>query len=110
MKCDHCPVGDLACPGERVTGLCRWVDPASLGYHRNGAETLVRLAEGRSMEPAPRQLPGPGDAVAIVARRSGITRVVAWWARVTGRPCNCEERRAALNRAGWRPWRWLTLR
>jgi hypothetical protein len=42
---------------------------------------------------------GAGDIVHRVARATGIATVAKAVERVTGKPCGCKERRAALNAA-----------
>ena len=42
---------------------------------------------------------GLGDRVAAVTRATGIAAVAGALERVTGRPCGCARRRAALNAA-----------
>lgn len=42
---------------------------------------------------------GAGDVVHTIARVTGVSRVVKTVERVTGKPCGCAERRAALNAA-----------
>lgn len=42
---------------------------------------------------------GLGDAVAAVTRATGIDAAARTVERVTGKPCGCDKRRAALNAA-----------
>lgn len=41
---------------------------------------------------------GLGDLLAIIFARLGITRLVYFWQRVTGKPCGCDRRRSWLNK------------
>lgn len=58
-----------------------------------------------SMSP---DIPLAGDVVAKIAGRIGADRLAAWWEQKTGRPCDCEGRKARLNRATERLLRWLS--
>lgn len=63
--------------------------------------------------PPPRPTPPPdiplaGDVVAAIAERIGAARLAAWWEQQTGRPCGCEGRKVALNRATGRLLRWFS--
>jgi hypothetical protein len=63
--------------------------------------------EGEAVGAPPPDIPLAGDVVATIARRIGADRLAAWWEGQTGRPCGCEGRKAALNRATERLLRWL---
>jgi len=52
--------------------------------------------QGRIIEtPAPR---GLGDRIHLIAVALGLDRVARAFERVTGKPCGCAARRAALNK------------
>jgi hypothetical protein len=57
--------------------------------------------------PMPPDIPLAGDVVEAIARRIGADRLAAWWEQKTGKPCGCEGRKAALNRATGRLLKWL---
>lgn len=59
---------------------------------------VYRWREGEG--PPPRR--GLGDVTAAVLKKIGITpeRVM----KITGSPCNCNSRQAAMNRWGWKWW------
>jgi hypothetical protein len=115
MKCEHCPVeSSQECPGQRVRGLCGWVEPGGPRYHTQGAATLVRMASGATelpprMEatasasavvapPVAPTIPLAGDLVAAATKRLGADRLARWIEAKVGVDCGCESRREALNR------------
>lgn len=72
--------------------------------HHDGRECSLGLYGGR---PSPgvcarcERYNGParglGDRVAAIAEATGVAAVARTVERVTGKPCNCAQRRAALN-------------
>lgn len=90
------PTGELVrCWREGAAGcpLCRHLGPPG--------------AERPTSTDSPPDIPPAGDVVAAIARRIGADRLAAWWQEKTGRPCGCEGRKAALNRATERLLKWL---
>lgn len=44
------------------------------------------------------KIPLAGDIVAAVTAATGADRLAKWWARMSGKDCRCDKRRAWLNR------------
>ena len=117
-RCSNCPVrADLVC---QAGVFCSWAaDPPSPLHLR----IVIAAAEGRIVsagvavpcpDPPPpadplSSIPLAGDVVAALAARIGAARLAAWWARRTGRPCGCAERRERLNAATRALIRWAGL-
>ena len=47
-------------------------------------------------------IPLPGDMIEAITKRTGIERFAKAWSRLTGKPCNCPERKEKINRAAKR--------
>lgn len=114
-RCASCPVAsDAVCLGHTDARFPFFCDQAA------GANPIhLKHIVGRSaitaagLEPPPTAaapcagppadplagIPLAGDVVAALAARIGADRLAAWWAKKTGRPCGCAERRAKMNAA-----------
>ena len=88
------------CTGGRVCGPCRQREAGR--PLRASFATAYQLPEGAPDFECPHGKPwavGLGDVVAAIAGAVGITTVAKCVERLTGKPCGCQGRRAALNRA-----------
>lgn len=82
-------------------------DGGEIGRHAEEADCPrgLHIASDGSLPPAALRdlnIPLPGNVVKAIAERTGIERLVNAWSRLTGKPCNCPERREKINRAAQR--------
>lgn len=61
------------------------------------ARDATHRAGGREEPIRKNQIRGLGDAIAVVARFTGLDRVAKLWERKTGKPCGCGKRQEKLN-------------
>ena len=93
----HCPTCRTDADWrERVTGVREFDCP-----HKVNSKSL-RFKVSRGIRQRRIGPPKPGDTIALIARYTGIKRIVCWLEDKTGKSCGCDQRQLMLNRIGWR--------
>lgn len=89
----QCPLAGYCSTHGRVMSAVRH---RQCREQRGYFEAFAKSA-GRQPIGPPRKSRGLGDTVAKITRATGLDKVAKAVARVTGKPCGCAERQAALN-------------
>jgi hypothetical protein len=89
-NCPACPFGEAWCHGVTQPEFC-----AELSGHPDPGRPDALAS-----------IPLAGDLVEALAKRIGADRLARLWEQWTGKPCNCSQRKEAMNRASEKLLKW----